>query len=181
MSGLISGVLEYSRVGFSDQLYESIDAEQIVQSVLADLGATIEMAGARITHDVLPKLVGNRTQLAQVFQNLIGNAIKFRCDGVSPHVHVSCRPDADGWLFSIRDNGIGIEDQFHTKVFRMFQRLHRREQFEGTGIGLAICKKVVEAHGGRIWIEPYDGTGSTFCFTLSNNLEVVKSERSAAG
>ena len=106
------------------------------------------------------------TQLAQLFQNLIGNALKFRRDGVPPEIHVGARRDGSRWLFSVKDNGIGIAPEFHEKVFVIFQRLHGREKYAGTGIGLAICKKIVEQHGGKIWIESKVEQGSTFCFSL---------------
>jgi PAS domain S-box-containing protein len=172
MADLITGVLEYSRAGTSIPR-EIVQCEQILQDALADLRAAIEESGARITHDALPAVSGSRTQLKQLFQNLIGNAIKFRRDGVPPRVHVGCRADINEWVFSVRDNGIGIQDAFHERVFRIFQRLHAAERYQGTGIGLAICKKIVEAHRGRIWIEPQDGSGATLCFTLSKDFDAL--------
>ncbi len=118
-----------------------------------------------ITHDPLPTITSNPVELTQVFQNLIGNAIKFKGER-KPEIHVGAQRQAGGWLFTVRDNGIGIDPQFAERIFMIFQRLHTREQYPGTGIGLAICKKVVERHGGRIWVESQPGTGSTFCFTI---------------
>jgi len=166
MSDLIAAILEYSRASTADKPGELLDSEEILDAALANLAAVIEDSGARVTHGKLPKVFGHRTQLMQLFQNLIGNAIKFRRQGISPRVHVDCRPASHAWLFSVRDNGIGIEDRYREKLFRIFQRLHSRQEYPGTGIGLAICKKVVEAHRGSIWLEPSDGQGSTFTFML---------------
>ena len=118
-----------------------------------------------ITRDPLPTIASNPLELTQVFQNLIGNAITFKGER-KPEIHVAAQRQADGWLFSVRDNGIGIDPQFADRIFMIFQRLHTREQYPGTGIGLAICKKVVERHGGRIWVESQPGEGSTFFFTI---------------
>jgi len=118
------------------------------------------------TRDDLPTVAADPTQLTQLFQNLVGNAIKFRRDGVRPEIHVGCRHEGNARVLYVRDNGIGIDPEHHEKVFQIFQRLHGRDKFAGTGIGLAICKKIVEQHGGRIWIESRPGDGSTFCFTL---------------
>ena len=112
-------------------------------------------------------VVGEPTQMAQLLQNLIGNAIKFRRDGLPCQIHVGARKQDDEWVFSVRDNGIGIAPQQHERVFVIFQRLHSREKYAGTGIGLAICKRIVERHGGRIWVESTPGDGATFHFTLT--------------
>jgi chemotaxis family two-component system sensor kinase Cph1 len=126
----------------------------------------IEESGAVLSHDPLPEVVADPLQLAQVFQNLLGNALKFRAPGVAPRVHVTAARRAQDWLFGVEDNGIGIAPQHAERVFVIFQRLHERAQYPGTGIGLAICKKVVERHGGRIWVESEPGRGATFRFTL---------------
>jgi light-regulated signal transduction histidine kinase (bacteriophytochrome) len=127
---------------------------------------TLQESGAVVTHDSLPALTTDHMQLTQVFQNLVGNAIKYRSVAV-PLIHVSAaKQGSDQWQFSVRDNGIGIDPQYFVKIFVLFQRLHGREEFEGTGIGLAICKKTLERLGGRIWVESQPGSGSTFLFTL---------------
>jgi PAS domain S-box-containing protein len=166
MSNLVQGLLDYSRVGARDARRQTFPCQQALDGAVANLQAGIAESHARITHDELPTLVAEPTQLTQLFQNLIGNAIKFHADGVQPQVHVGCRRQGRDWLFSVKDNGIGIAPEFHEKVFLIFQRLHTRDKYAGTGIGLSICKKIVEQHGGKIWIESKAGEGSTFCFTL---------------
>jgi len=125
----------------------------------------IEQSGAVVTRDSLPVVMGDDIQLVQLFQNLIGNSIKFCGDRV-PRIHISADAQGNEWDFSIRDNGIGIAPEYFERIFSLFQRLHNRKEYPGTGIGLAICKKVVERHGGRIWLESEPGTGSTFYFTI---------------
>jgi light-regulated signal transduction histidine kinase (bacteriophytochrome) len=166
MSDLVQGLLAYSRVGAKDERKQPIACQKAMETALANLQAGIAESRARITHDDLPTVVAEPTQLSQLFQNLIGNAVKFRRDGQDPEIPVGCCRDDGHWLFRVKDNGIGIDPDYHGKVFLIFQRLHGREKYSGTGIGLAICKKIVEQHGGRIWIESKAGEGSTFCFTL---------------
>jgi light-regulated signal transduction histidine kinase (bacteriophytochrome) len=135
------------------------------------LRPTIEQSGAVVTHDSLPAVTTDAPQLTQVFQNLIGNAIKYRGHEV-PQVHVSATNNGgDEWIFSVRDNGLGIDPQYFERIFIIFQRLHGREEFEGTGIGLAICKKILERLGGRIWVESQPEKGSTFYFALPDTEE----------
>jgi PAS domain S-box-containing protein len=165
MRRLIDDLLAYSRVGTRGNDLEQVDLEPLFETTLADLGEAIVEAGAQITHDPLPVVAGDRQQLGQILLNLVGNAIKFR-DDAPPRVHVGARRDAAGWTISVRDNGIGIEPQYFERVFVIFQRLHPREQYPGTGIGLAIAKKIVERHGGRIWVESEPGSGATVSFTL---------------
>jgi light-regulated signal transduction histidine kinase (bacteriophytochrome) len=133
--------------------------------VLANLKVALEESGAVVTHAPLPTVLANPTQLLQLFQNLLSNAIKFRTV-VPPTVHISAERQEDAWRFAVRDNGMGIEPQYVERIFAIFQRLHTRSRYPGTGIGLALCKKIVERHGGRIWVESALGQGATFFFTL---------------
>jgi two-component system, chemotaxis family, sensor kinase Cph1 len=135
-----------------------------------NLGLGITETGAVITHDSLPTISVDDTQLLQVFQNLIGNAIRFRRDS-PPRIHVSATKNTDEWIFSIKDNGIGIESRYVERIFLIFQRLHKRSEYEDTGMGLAIVKKVVDRHGGRVWVESEVGVGSTFYFTIPQGLD----------
>ena len=164
MQALIDDLLAYSRAGRGD-MTERTDIGAVLDKVLKTLTISIEESGAVVTHDPLPTITSNPVELTQVLQNLIGNAIKFKGSG-KPEIHVGAQRQPGGWLFTVRDNGIGIDQQFADRIFMIFQRLHTREQYPGTGIGLAICKKIVERHGGRIWMESQPGKGSTFCFTI---------------
>ena len=137
----------------------------MVRATLQNLRAATDEIGAVVECDPLPVLIADAGQLGQLFQNLIGNAIKFRGQA-RPLVHIAAEDHGAAWLFSVRDNGIGIDPKHANRVFQIFQRLHTREQYPGTGIGLAVCQKVVERHGGRIWVESRPGAGSNFCFTL---------------
>jgi PAS domain S-box-containing protein len=167
MQRLIQDLLAYSRVGTQGKELQRTSSEAALQQAVANLGGTIEDHNAEITHDALPTVLADEGQLVQLFQNLLGNAIKYQGEGV-PHIHVSATEQSDAkWTFSVRDDGIGIEAKYFEKIFGMFQRLHRREEFEGTGIGLAICKKIVERHGGAISVVSRPGRGSTFNFVLS--------------
>ena len=165
MQDLINALLQYSRVGRKGEEIAQIDLDQAVDDALANLQASIEESGARITRDDLPEVLADRLQFAQLFQNLIGNALKFRGDQ-APAVHVGAERHNGEWVVEVRDNGIGIDPQYVGRVFDIFERLHTREQYEGTGIGLSICKKIVERHGGRIWVESEAGKGSAFRFTM---------------
>ena len=164
MKALITDVLEFSRVGRGARPFQPTDCEATLAGVLANLELAIRERGARVTHDPLPTVMGDAVQLGQVFQNLIGNAIKF-CRDV-PCVHVSAEACGGQWHFAVRDNGIGIEPQYHERIFAVFQRLHGRDEYTGTGMGLAIAKKIIESHGGRMWIESQAGQGATFHFTI---------------
>jgi PAS domain S-box-containing protein len=166
MQGLIQDLLAYSRAGTNGKAFCEVSAEDALQQALTNLRITIEQSGAVISHDSLPTLRTDETQLTQVFQNLIGNAIKYR-SAEAPRVHVSATNNVSHeWIFSVRDNGLGIAPQYFDRIFVLFQRLHGRNEFEGTGIGLAICKKVLERLGGRIWVESQPEKGSTFYFAL---------------
>lgn len=165
MQGLINDLLEYSRIGSRGKEYEPTDCEVVFQDVSNNLKVAIEESGATVTHDPLPMIVADGSQLSRLFQNLIGNAIKYRRDR-TPEVHVSAQCKDGEVLFCVRDNGIGIAPVDVERVFVIFQRLHTREEYTGTGIGLAVCRKIVERHGGRIWVESNLGEGSTFYFTI---------------
>jgi len=208
MQGLINDLLAYSRVGTRGKPFAPVDCASSLASAISNLELAITESGAVVTHEPLPTVMGDDVQLVQLFQNLIGNAIKFRRAGVTPEVHVSAKsvsgqsslvggqsswgsasndqcpmtngapqaPMTNGvpqapmtnvqWVFSVRDNGIGIEPQYYERLFVIFQRLHSRAEYPGTGIGLAISKKVVERHGGRIWVESEPGKGTTFHFSI---------------
>ncbi|MEH2325743.1 MAG: GAF domain-containing protein [Nostoc sp.] len=179
MQTLINDLLNYSRVSTRGQPFMSVNCSIVLEQAIANLQIAIADSKAIVTHDLLPEVMADATQLIQVFQNLIGNAIKF-CQNQQPRIHIGvAKPDAnpdgeslnlipsvDEWLFWVCDNGIGLESQYSERIFIIFQRLHGREKYPGTGIGLAICKKIIERHGGRIWVESKLGEGSTFYFTI---------------
>jgi light-regulated signal transduction histidine kinase (bacteriophytochrome) len=165
MKTLINDLLVYSRVGTRGGPFTPVDLEKTLRDALQNLEVAIAENQATITHDPLPTVAGDAMQLLRLLQNLLGNAIKFRREE-PPRIHVQATSRGGHWLFSIRDNGIGIDPQYYTRIFQVFQRLHTREQYAGTGIGLAVCKRVVERHGGSIWVESKPGEGSTFYFTL---------------
>ena len=166
MQGLIQDLLAYSRAGTNGKVFYEVSAEDALQQALTNLRISVEQSGAIVSHDSLPAIRTDETQLTQVFQNLIGNAIKYRSAAV-PRVHVSATKNGGNeWIFSVGDNGLGIAPQYFERIFILFQRLHGRNEFEGTGIGLAICKKVLERLGGRIWVESEPEKGSTFYFAL---------------
>ncbi len=168
MHALITDLLALSRVGTHGKAFEPTDLNTVLDRALQSVSASVQEAGAKITRDSLPTLRADASQMAQLFQNLLGNAVKFRGDR-PPEIHISAQRQADDqWLFAVRDNGIGIEPQYFQRIFLVFQRLHTRKEYPGTGIGLAICKKIVERHGGRIWVESQPGQGSTFYFTIPN-------------
>ena len=158
MHTLITDLLALSRVGTRGQAFEPADLNTVLDQALAGLRASLQETGARITRDPLPTLRVDAGQIAQLFQNLIGNALKFRGER-PPEIHVSAQRKPGQWVLAVRDNGIGIEPQYFERIFLIFQRLHTRKQYPGTGIGLAICKKIVERHGGTIWVESQAGPG----------------------
>jgi PAS domain S-box-containing protein len=165
MQRLIDDLLTFSRLGTRGGQLVATDAGIACATALEDLGAAIAEAGAHVEHSELPVVVADPKQLRHLFANLIGNALKFR-GSANPTVRVVAAHVGAFWQFSVTDNGIGIDPQYFERIFVIFQRLHLREEFPGTGIGLAICKKIVERHGGRIWVESTPGTGSTFFFTI---------------
>lgn len=165
MRQLIEDLLAFSRVGTRGQTFQSVDLSAVVEKAVRNLEGAIHESGAEIETEPMPFVIGDSTQLSQLFQNLIGNAIKFR-GPATPRVKVSAQRNGKGWELAVADNGIGIDPEFTGKIFGVFKRLHSHEEYSGTGIGLAICKKVVERHGGRIQVESQPGQGSTFRFTL---------------
>ena len=168
MKNLIDDLLGYCNVGSAQIKLLQTDSEQVLKEVLLNLRVAIAEAGAHVTHDPMPVLAADPVQLTQLFQNLIANAIKFR--GASPPcIHISAQSRGQSWEFAVSDNGIGIDKKHSERIFMIFQRLHRTEQYAGTGIGLAVCKKIVERHGGRIWLESEPESGSTFRFTIASS------------
>ena len=165
MHMLITDLLALSRVGTQGKGFTPTDLNTVLDAALGGLSTSVKEAAAQVTHDPLPMLAVDPSQMLQLFQNLIANAIKFRGDS-PPEIHVGAQRQAEQWVFSVRDNGIGMEPQYFPRIFVIFQRLHTRTQYPGTGIGLAICKKIVERHGGTIWVESQPGHGSTFYFTI---------------
>lgn len=166
MQRLVQDLLTFSRVGRADEGRTRVDTTRVIDVVMRHLGETIRNTGATITRDPLPTVSASETNLVQLFQNLIGNAIKFRKKSVAPRIHIAARRKKHDWEFSVSDNGIGIDPKYFTRLFIIFKRLHSRDEYTGTGIGLAICKKIVEGHGGRIWVSSEPGAGTTFYFTL---------------
>jgi len=167
MQELISDLLLYSRTASEGNPRQPTQSAALVGDVIQTLHTRIEETGAQIICGVLPTVIANPGQLHQLFQNLISNAIKFRSEQ-PPRIQIEAREQNGEWLFSVADNGIGIEMNYAERVFQMFQRLHGRSKYEGNGIGLAIAKRIVELHGGRIWLESQPGKGTTFFFTLSS-------------
>jgi len=165
MQVLIQDLLAFSRVGRNGFTHGNVDCNSVLEEVLTSLAPAMQECGAVVTHDALPSVWADRTQVAQIFQNLIGNAIKFRGQE-PPVIAVRAEPADPCWRFSVSDNGIGIAPEYAETIFVVFQRLHARTEYPGNGIGLAICKKIIEHNGGRIWVEPQAGSGSNFKFTL---------------
>jgi light-regulated signal transduction histidine kinase (bacteriophytochrome) len=165
MQLLIKDLLEYSQIGTKNKNFSLVDISMPLALALANMQRSIEEKRAEVTYDTLPRVLADSSQLSRLFQNLIGNAIKFHGNR-SPNIHISAELKGEEWIFSVSDNGIGIDPENFERIFTVFQRLHAREKYEGTGIGLAICKKIVERHGGRIWVVSEPGKGTTFHFTL---------------
>jgi PAS domain S-box-containing protein len=165
MQDLITGLLDYSRVDARSEPFEPVDCQAALNTALANLRAAIHETRAVVTHDPLPTIIGDGLQISQLLQNLIGNALKYR-RADPPRVHVSCRKEESDYVFCVRDCGIGIPPEDRERIFRMFERIDTDTGSAGTGIGLAVCKRIVERHGGRIWVESEPGTGSTFCFSI---------------
>ena len=165
MQTLLHDLLEYSRVGTRGKPFSLVNCEHIVEQAMANLKIAIEECGASVSYDVLPTIMGDEGQLVRLFQNLIGNAIKFRGEE-APQVHISAQRRNNTVTFSVKDNGIGIDPEHSQSIFDIFRRLHTSEEYPGTGMGLAICKKIVERHGGHISVQSQPGQGSTFYFSV---------------
>lgn len=166
MEMLVRDLLSYTQVMKLDKPVESADAGQALTSAIASLAGAIGETGARVTSDPLPLLWVHGTHLQQLFQNLIGNAIKYRSPDQVPAVHIAATRHDGDWIFAVSDNGIGIDPQYKERIFGLFKRLHTSDEYSGTGIGLAICRRIVDRYHGRIWVESEPGKGSTFQFTL---------------
>jgi PAS domain S-box-containing protein len=173
MQTLINDLLTYSRVGTRTKPLTMTDCEMVLQDALNNLQIAIAESGAVITHDTLPIVLGDNVHLSQLFQNLLSNAIKFRHRGEAPSIHIGAERRTTEWVLSVHDNGIGIDLRHAERIFQIFQRLHTRDEYPGTGIGLAVCKKIVERHGGHIWVESQPGHGTTFLFTFPIVTEVT--------
>lgn len=165
MQWLINDLLKYSRIQSFENAFEETICSDILGQVKNNLQIAIEKSSALITNDMLPTINANPAQIMQLFQNLLDNAIKFAGE-LPPRVHVSADKKGNEWIFSVNDKGIGIDPQFNERIFLIFKRLHGRDRYPGTGIGLAVCKRIVERHGGRIWVESESGNGTTFYFTI---------------
>ena len=161
---MIDDLLAYSRVSTRAKPFQPTNCEIVFNQALANVKMAIEESDALVTHDPLPTVMADASQMVQLFQNLLSNAIKFRKE--KPRITVSAVQRGNEWLFSVEDSGIGIAPEFMEHIFKMFQREHTSAEYPGTGVGLAICKKIVERHGGRIWVESQVGKGSTFYFTI---------------
>lgn len=176
MSDLIHAILEYSRIG-RNKMMVKIDSNAVLKSVLADLNFSIEKVNGIINYHQLPEIIGYKIEFRMLLQNLIGNALKFRKKNEVPIINISCQSSGSYFIFSIRDNGIGMEAKHLSKIFQLFSRLHSKEAYEGTGIGLTHCKKIAELHEGKIWVQSQKGEGSTFYFTISKALKINKDEK----
>jgi light-regulated signal transduction histidine kinase (bacteriophytochrome) len=165
MRRLIADLLQYSRVGTDGAEFEWVDADKALDEALANLQAGLEESGARVERADLPEVFADPGQLVLVFQNLVANAVKFRGED-PPCIEISAERQGRDWRFCVADNGIGVAPEHHERIFSIFQRLHTRSEYEGTGVGLAVCRKVVRRHGGRLWVESVPGDGAQFCFTL---------------
>jgi light-regulated signal transduction histidine kinase (bacteriophytochrome) len=172
MQALIDSLLTYSRVGMAELRLERTDCEEVLSRALSNLQSALQESHAVITHGPLPTVEADPAQLTQLFQNLVSNAIKYR-GARAPEVHIRAHRQGQEWVFSVRDNGLGIAKEHLDRIFTIFQRLHSREEFPGTGIGLAICKRIVERHGGRIWVQSVPARGSQFFFSLPQIAQTV--------
>jgi len=169
MQHLIRDLLTYCRCDISEIPLQLTDCNRVVEQVLRDLQPEREATHAAVTSDLLPAIIAEPTQLGQVFQNLIGNAIKYRRDEVAPQIHIAASEEGEDWIFCLSDNGIGVPETSRDRIFKIFTRLHANQKYPGTGIGLSICKKIIESYGGKIWVESEVGVGSQFYFSIPKN------------
>ena len=168
MKAFISDLLKYSKLGGNDEVFADVDCRKVLESVLSTCSRIVEESGAAIHVSRLPVITGRATQIEQLFLNLLSNAIKYKGEK-SPDISIGFEEMENEWQFFVKDNGIGIDNKYLEKIFVIFQRLHNKKDYSGTGIGLSICKKIVEQHGGKIWLTSVPGEGSTFYFTISKN------------
>jgi len=166
MQRLIQDLLSYAHITTNANPFVSVDLSEAFEEAVANLHTAIAESAAVVTKNGLPKINADYRQMVQIIQNLIGNGIKFRKNGEPPHVHVFAKRVEDEWNISVRDHGIGIDPKYFDRIFIIFQRLHGKQEFSGNGIGLALCRKIMDRHGGRIWVESVPGEGSTFCFAI---------------
>jgi light-regulated signal transduction histidine kinase (bacteriophytochrome) len=178
MQTLIRDLLSYSRVDARSRPFTQIAFLDIVNDALTLLDSSIHDSGAQVTWGPLPEIMGDRSQLVQLIQNLIGNGLTYRGDQ-PPRIHLSAERSGKEWIFSVRDNGIGIEPKYHEQIFEIFRRLHDQKEYPGTGIGLAVCRRVVSRHGGKIWVKSESGHGSTFCFTIPEGTEPTNAHQTS--
>lgn len=167
MKVLIMDLMDFSRIGQDVMPNEKIDIRELLEDMISDLASAEGMSEAKVTVGEMPTINGYRTGLRLLFQNLISNSLKFRADNIQPAINIESKETETHWQFSVKDNGIGIEKKYLKEIFSIFQRLHSRDEYEGTGIGLAHCRKVIELHEGKIWVESKVGKGSTFYFTIA--------------
>ncbi|MEM9103587.1 MAG: ATP-binding protein, partial [Pseudomonadota bacterium] len=173
---LIQDILDYARINNSTEAFSQVNTKNMVLSIKENMQFQLEAAQARLTFDSLPTVIANETQIYQLLSNLINNGLKYQKKERIPRVHIACEEKKHHWQFSVKDNGIGIERRHHEKIFQIFQRLNRKSLFSGTGIGLAICKKIMERHEGKIWVESDGFSGSVFYFTLPKNHDMDENE-----
>ncbi|MGZ7209459.1 MAG: sensor histidine kinase, partial [Methanobacterium sp.] len=168
LQSMIKGLLEYSRLDTQGEEFKDFNAEEALNNALNHLNSSIEESHVEVIYNPLPVVHGDESQISRVFQNLIGNAIKFKKPQFPPEIHISAQKDTmkNEYVFSVQDNGIGMEKQYSDRIFEVFKRLHPIGEYEGTGIGLAIVMRIIERHGGRVWVESEFGEGSTFYFTI---------------
>jgi chemotaxis family two-component system sensor kinase Cph1 len=171
MQSLINDLLAFSRVGTQKAAFNETDMNLILEQVKSNLSYSIKDTGAIITNDPLPVVIADESQMIQLIQNLISNAIKFQKKNATPIIHISGKTEENQWIFSVKDNGIGIDPQFFDRIFIIFQRLHKKDEYGGTGIGLSVCRKIAQRHGGKIWIESEPDKGTTFYLTLKTSIK----------
>ncbi|MCR4336300.1 MAG: ATP-binding protein [Candidatus Omnitrophica bacterium] len=172
MQKLIQSLLKYSQAGKGNIQLKELDSNIVLQRAIENLKVNIEESSAQIRYNGCPVIRGDEVQLMQLFQNLIHNSIKFRKKEDIPHIHISARLENNHWVFSVQDNGIGIEPEYTKSVFDLFRRLHTQSEYLGSGIGLSLCKRIVESHQGKIWVESETGEGTTVCFTIPKTEEL---------